>query len=169
MSGALVVAIEDDRIDVSADGATWHLPVGPRTLLERELERADPPSPVHLTNALAVVGDHVEDILNEAPDVATIRPVVARGPHAVALARVEIGRDEVPPGYRLRRADAEEVFRTLVAEPVADRRFNPGLPEDHVETIIGACCVVLAVVRRLDLTDIEIDSGAGRSTDAGTG
>ena len=53
--------------------------------------------------------------------------VVAVGEHALALARVEIGQTLVPNGYQLWRADADEVFRTLVAETSDDRRHNPGL------------------------------------------
>jgi exopolyphosphatase/pppGpp-phosphohydrolase len=82
--------------------------------------------------------------------------VIAVGPHAEAIARVEIGDTRIPAGYRLRRPDADEVFRTLAVEPVIDRRHNPGLDDDHVETIIATCCVILGVMRRLDLDSIGI-------------
>ncbi len=160
-AGGLTVTIEDRVVHIAATGgADWRLPLGPATLFEAELGRADPPSPTQLTNALAAVHDHFDDIVIETPAVLAAPSLVARGVHADVLARVEIGDDVVPPGYRLRRADAEEVFRTLVAEPAAERRFNPGLPSDHVDTIIATCCVVLAIMRRLDLAEIGIAPGA---------
>jgi len=156
-AGGLTVIIDDEQVGISmTGGASWQLPLGPVTLLDRQLERADPPGPIQLTNALAAVHDHFDDIVNESPTVLSTPSVVVVGPHADALARVEIGADVIPAGYRLRRADAEEVFRTLVAEPAAERAFNPGLAGEHVETIIGTCCVVLAVMRRLDLADLAI-------------
>ena len=92
--------------------------------------------------------------------------VVGRGwtqpggrPHAEAMARVEIGHSRIPTGYRLRRPDADEVFRTLAVEPVVDRRHNPGLDDDHVESIIATCCVILGVMRRLDLDSIGVTAG----------
>lgn len=163
-AGGLTVAIADERVDISmTGGTTWQLPLGPATLLDRQLERADPPGPIQLANALAAVHDHFDDIVNTSPAVLAAPSVVAVGPHADALARVEIGSDVVPAGYRLRRVDAEEVFRTLVAEPAAERSFNPGLASEHVETIIGTCCVVLAVMRRLDLADLAIAASDDRS------
>ena len=83
--------------------------------------------------------------------------VVIGGPHAIALACVELGADSVPDGYTLGRSDADEVFRTLVAEPIPERLHNPGLRPDHVESIIGTCCVVLAVMRRLELTRVAVE------------
>jgi uncharacterized protein len=137
-------------------GMEFHLPIGPSTLLDGPLERADPPSPAHLTNALGLVTDHLDDVLIAAPAMADPTSVVAVGDHALALARVEIGHTLVPADYELRRADADEVFRTLVAETKDDRRHNPGLDHHHVESIIGTCCVILGVMRRLDLASIRI-------------
>jgi exopolyphosphatase/pppGpp-phosphohydrolase len=83
--------------------------------------------------------------------------VTISGPHALVLACVELGADSVPEGYTLARTDADEVFRTLVAEPVSERLHNPGLQPDHVESIIGTCCVVLAVMRRLELSLVAVE------------
>jgi exopolyphosphatase/pppGpp-phosphohydrolase len=137
-------------------GTEFHVPIGPVALLDGPLGRADPPSPASLTNALGLVTDHLDDIIIAAPAMAAPTSVVAVGEHALALARVEIGQALVPNGYQLSRADADEVFRTLVAETIDDRRHNPGLDHHHVESIIGTCCVILGVMRRLDLTSITI-------------
>jgi hypothetical protein len=176
--GGLTVRIDDHRVTVTmtseetmtsgngpgptstgddVSGAEFHLPVGPLTLLDGPLERADPPSPAHLTNALGLIADHLDDVIIAAPSMANPTSVVAVGAHAVALARVEIGHVLVPTGYELRRADADEVFRTLVSETNDDRRHNPGLDEHHVESIVGTCCVILGVMRRFDLASITIN------------
>ncbi len=156
--GGLTLDLLDDRVDITmTGGGSWRLPVGPVSLFEAELERGDPPGAMQLTNAIGAVQDRFEDAAIEAPSILGARSVLAVGTHARALAHVEVGHDDPPVDYRLRRADAEEVFRTLVAEPAAERRFNPGLPPERVDDIIGTCCVILAVMRRLDLPDIGVD------------
>lgn len=156
--GALEIAITDRTIEIEMiGGGSWSLPVGPLTLVERELEHADRPTPEQLTNALGIVSDHLDDVVRESPMVLDSTNVVVVGSHAAALACVELGIDRVPDGYTLERSDADEVFRTLVAEPITERRHNPGLPPGDVESIIGVCCVVLAIMRRLELTQVSIE------------
>lgn len=160
--GGLTVSIEPRSTTISMNGGgEWSLDVGPSTLVERELRDADPPTPEQLTNALAAVHDRFEDVLIDSPIVGAAPSVVVVGPHAVSLARVELGHGDVPADYVLRRSDADEVFRTLVAETVADRRHNPGLVADDVETIVGTCCVVLAIIRRLDLHEVGVAADGG--------
>lgn len=157
--GSLIVTIDDRTVDVAmVDGQSWSVPVGPLTLVERELERSDRPAPEQLTNALGLVSDHLDDIVRESPKVLSTSGVTVMGEHAEALAKIELGSDSVPAGYTIGRADADEVFRTLVAEGIDERRHNPGLERDHVESIIGTCCIVLAVMRRLELTTVAISA-----------
>ena len=161
--GSLHVVIADRAVEIELiGGGTWSLPVGPMTLVERELERAVRPAPAQLTNALGIVSDHLDDVVRESPMVLDATRVVLSGPHAVALARVEVGAESLPDGYELERSDADEVFRTLVAEPIPERLHNPGMHPDHVESIIGTCCVVLAVMRRLELTSVSVDTHRAR-------
>lgn len=164
--GTLLVTLDDSEISIHlVGGGSWNLPVGALTLVDNELERADRPAPEQLTNALGMVTDHFDDVIRASPMVLAPTAVVALGSHVEALARVELGATAVPPGYTLSRADADEVFRTLVSEPLAERAHNPGLRSDEVETIIATCCVVLAIMRRLDLTTIGIGTDASTSTD----
>lgn len=159
--GALSVSVDDRHTTLSiVGGDAWTMPIGVATLVERELEQADRPAPAQLTNALGIVTDHLDDVLREAPTVVAARPVACVGPHAIGLARVELGLDVVPAEYTLSRADADEVFRTLVAEPSAERLHNPGLDPAQVHTIVATCCVVLAVMRRLELDAIGIGPSA---------
>lgn len=157
--GTLTIAIADRALTIStAGGEPIELPIGPITLLEGPLEGADPPSAMHLTNALGMVQDHIDDLIIEDPAMAVPSSVVATGEHAMAIAHVEVGAHTLSPGYVLGRSDADELFRTLVAEPISQRSFNPGLDERYVASIIGTCCVILAVMRRLDLQGIAIES-----------
>jgi hypothetical protein len=156
-AGSIVVHIDDERVTIAmVGGGEWTLPLGPTSLLDGALERADPPKPYHLTNALGIVHDHFDDVIRMSPSLLATPAVAATGTHVEALARVELGGATIPAGYRLARADADEVFRTLVAEPIAERRFNPGLDEEHVETIVATLCIVLTIMRRLDLDGISI-------------
>ncbi len=162
--GGLVLRIGDHAVGVAMAGVVdRELPVGPVTLVDRLLDGSDPPQPADLTNALGLVQDHFDDVVVESPIVLAASSLVATGPHATMLARVELGRDDVPAGYRLQRRDADEVFRTLVAEPVAQRRHNPGLRPDHAQSIVGTCCVILAIMRRLDSPEIGIEPPAGEA------
>ena len=49
--------------------------------------------------------------------------------------------------FRLTRAAAEDVFRTLATEPIAQRRHNPGLEPGRVDVIVGGAIVVVSVMR----------------------
>ena len=60
----------------------------------------------------------------------------------------------------LAREAAEEVFRALATERRADRLQNPGLDPRRVDTILGTCCLVLAVMRRLRLDRVLVGATA---------
>ncbi len=155
--GELTVDIADRAVRIVVEGAAeFTLPIGPVALFDGPLERSDLPSPVQLTNALGLVQDHLDDVIIAAPAIMTASSVLAVGAHAVELARVEIGSRDVPGAYALQRSDADEVFRTLALEPAIERRHNPGLDPTHVDSIVGTCCVILGIMRRLDLSQIVI-------------
>ncbi len=154
-------------IDVAPTVTTFHhagrdhvIPVGPTTLLDHELTDPDPPAPAQLTNALGVVSDHLDDVLREAPGITTARDVRLLGDEPWHLARVERGGDLPDVTVPLARAAAEEVFRALATERRADRLQNPGLDPRRVDTILGTCCLVLAVMRRLHLDRVLVGATA---------
>lgn len=166
-AGAVFLAIGDDHVDISmTGGGEWTIPLGPQSLFDGVLEQRDKPSPSHLTNALGFIHDYFDDIVVVAPSVLATPLVTATGRHAAALARVELGDEHVPTDYCLLRADADEVFRTLVAEPRAERLHNPGLGSSDVDTIIGTLCIVLAIMRRLDLSRLAIQDNMQIHDDA---
>jgi hypothetical protein len=154
--GTLILTVDDHRLVLTIDGRTHELPIGPRSLLDGPLGTSDPPLPMDLTNALGLVQDHLDDAIIADPAVGAPHAVAAHGTHAQMLARVELGTDRIPDGYELRREDADEVFRTLALEPLDARSHNPGLDPAHAESIVATCCVILGVMRRLDLRSISI-------------
>lgn len=155
----LVVDVADRTLTLAMTGGTsLSVPVGPLSLFERELGGADTPSAVQLTNALGTVHDHLDDVFIAAPTMLAPSSVVARGAHATGIARVELGTESVPSGYRLRRSDADEVFRTVATEDRSTRTHNPGLVGSQIDSIVGTCCVILGLMRRLGLDEIGIES-----------
>jgi uncharacterized protein len=154
-------------IDVAATVTTFRhagrdhtIPVGPTTLLDSELVDPDPPAPVQLTNALGVVSDHLDDVIREDPGVATARDVRVLGAEPWHLAQVERGGGVTEATVPLDREAAEDVFRVLATERRSDRLHNPGLEPDRVDTILGTCCVILAVMRRLHLDQVVVAANA---------
>ncbi len=135
------------------DGRT---PWGVVNLTATEFEGSDPPSPVQLTNALGAVGDEFDDVVRSHSELIDIAAVTFSGPLASTLARLEAGADDVADPFVLPRDAAEEIFRTVATEPASDRAYNPGLPLEHVDTVVAACCIVLTVMRRLHLDQVTI-------------
>jgi exopolyphosphatase/pppGpp-phosphohydrolase len=116
---------------------------------------ADPPLPEELTNAIGFVFDHLEDVDRELPAVVAIDHVTIAGEGIDVLAAVEVGGEVALP-YALSHEAAEDLFRTLATEPLADRRLNPGLPEHWVHPILGVCAAVAATVRYYRLDGVEL-------------
>jgi hypothetical protein len=150
-------------IDVSPTVTTFRhagrdhaIPVGPTTLVQHELADPDPPAPAQLTNALGVVTDHLDDVIRAEPAVTAARDVRVTGDEPWHLAIVERGGDIADAAVPIDREAAEDVFRTLATERRAERLHNPGLDPRRVDTILGTCCLVLAVMRRLQLDRIVV-------------
>lgn len=159
-----VVEVGGDRTIVRLpDGATHEIPWGATTLAERWLLDDDPPRPESLTNALGTVGDHLDDLLREREDLLDASSLVFRGDPITALARVEIGAEDVAATVELERDAGEEIFRIVATDTAADRAFHPGLPSADVDTIVATCCIVLAFMRRLhlDAADLLTDPAVG--------
>lgn len=132
-----------------ADGVSIDTPIGPAAIVATDLAGAgDPPAPAALTNALGTVADHVDDVVLARPDLLRSELAI-HGAEIWHLVTVEAGTPIEDPVVELTRSAAEEVFRTLATEPVAARLHNPGLDPARVVTVLGACCLVLGIVRRL--------------------
>jgi exopolyphosphatase/guanosine-5'-triphosphate,3'-diphosphate pyrophosphatase len=134
--------------------------IGAVRLTELELH-ADPPRPEELTNAIGRVQDLLDDAVRTMFDDDVARgyaeleaaTLVGIAGTITTVAAVEIGLPRYDPavvhGFRLTRPAAEDVFRTLATETLADRVHNPGLPAARADVIVGGCCVLVGVMRRL--------------------
>jgi exopolyphosphatase/guanosine-5'-triphosphate,3'-diphosphate pyrophosphatase len=138
---------------------TSSFPVGAVVLTETELHR-DPPRPEELTNAIGLVTDFMDDLVREQPQVLEATRVVGVAGTIVTIAAVELGIarfDSVAlHGMTLTREAAEDVFRTLATESLADRKSNPGLPAERADVIVGGCCALVGIMRRLRLPSITV-------------
>lgn len=157
MTITLTVEFAPHHTVCSADGVSFTLPVGPHTLAG--MLDGDPPSPESLTNAIGLLSDHLEDVSREVPAAALADEVDLFGTGLHTVVNVEAGASVALP-TTLTRAAAEELFRALATESRADRAHNPGLPLEEVHTVLGACCAVVAVFRRLDRQELTVREGA---------
>ncbi|TSA52221.1 MAG: DUF501 domain-containing protein [Actinobacteria bacterium] len=138
---------------------TSSFPVGAVVLTETELHR-DPPRPEELTNAIGLVTDFMDDLVREHPQVLEATRVVGVAGTIVTIAAVELGLASFDGsalhGMRLTRDAAEDVFRTLATEVLADRVCNPGLPPERADIIVGGCCALVAIMRRLRISELTV-------------
>lgn len=130
--------------------AVTSIDVGSVRVTERFL-RGDPPSAGELADALDVVRTELDEAVRLNPPLLDAARLVGLGGTVTTMAAVEIGlreyRRDAIHHFKLTRDAAEDVFRTLATERASDRRFNPGLPEARVPTIVAGTLVVVAVMR----------------------
>ncbi len=159
----LVVDIGGGSTELSVGSESFEgaesIPVGCVRLTEQQLH-SDPPAPEELTNAIAIVDAYLDDVVRELPAVNDALTLIGTGGTITTIAAVEIGlatydRDALHR-FELTRPAAEDVFRTLATERLADRVHNPGLPRDRADIIVGGCCVLLAVMRRFGFKDCVV-------------
>jgi len=139
--------------------AARSIPVGSVRLTEQQLH-SDPPAPEELSNAFAIVDAYLDDVVRELPEVEDAVTLVGTGGTITTIAAVEIGlasydRDALHR-FVLTHAAAEDVFRTLATERLADRVHNPGLARDRADIIVGGCCALLGVMRRFDFKECVV-------------
>jgi exopolyphosphatase/guanosine-5'-triphosphate,3'-diphosphate pyrophosphatase len=118
----------------------------------------DPPTPEELSQAVHVVREHLADVLREVPAVTTAKTLVGLAGTVSSFAMIEQGlatydRDRVHH-FRLTKAAAEDVFRTLATEAAADRRHNPGLEPGRVDVIVGGAIILVTVLRTLGFDEL---------------
>ena len=112
------------------------------------------------SGALSVVEAHLDEISRALPAAREANTFIGLGGTFTTMAAVEIGLDpydrNMINGFRLTKAAAEDVFRTLVTERFADRIHNPGLAEARGHTIVGGSCAVVAIMRFFGLDAVRI-------------
>ena len=137
------------------------MPFGVVTITEAELH-GDPPRAEELSNAISMVGDAVDNSAIERPLLGDAARVIGVAGSIVTIAAVELGLREFDSsrlhGMQLSKDAAEDVFRTLATERLADRVHNPGLPLERAGFIVGGCCILVAIMRRLGLDHITVST-----------
>jgi exopolyphosphatase/guanosine-5'-triphosphate,3'-diphosphate pyrophosphatase len=140
--------------------------------LTEQILHSDPPTPEELSVAVQVVRDHLTDVDRVVTGAAHAKTLIGTAGTVWTMAAIELGVDasesERIHHFRLSRASAEEVFRTLATEPIARRRHNPGLEPGRVDVIVGGVIVVVAVMRHwgfdeLLVSEADILDGLARS------
>jgi exopolyphosphatase / guanosine-5'-triphosphate,3'-diphosphate pyrophosphatase len=164
---ALTIRLGNDATLVDFDGEQHVVPIGAVTLGTDEFA-SDPPRPEELTNAIGKVVDHLDDMLRVLPGAADAEHIDIVGDLASVIAAVEFGGNPSLP-FALPRAAAEDLFRTVATESSAERALNPGLPTDAVETIVAACCIVVALMRHLHLHEVDLHAHDDRDFAADRG
>jgi exopolyphosphatase / guanosine-5'-triphosphate,3'-diphosphate pyrophosphatase len=118
---------------------------------------SDPPLPEELSAAISVVQTHLDDVERLLPQVLDAGRFVGLAGTVSTAAAVEIGLAEYDRSqihhFRLSRAAAEDVFRTLATESRAVRIHNPGLEEARADVIVGGMCILVAIMRRFEFDD----------------
>jgi exopolyphosphatase/guanosine-5'-triphosphate,3'-diphosphate pyrophosphatase len=128
--------------------------------LSEQLLVSDPPAPEELSEAVAVVRDHLADVDREVPAARDAATLVGLAGTVTTVAAVELGLPEYDADklhhFRLSKEAAEEVFRTLATEAAAERRHNPGLEPGRVDVIVGGAVVLVTILRVLGFDEVLV-------------
>jgi exopolyphosphatase/guanosine-5'-triphosphate,3'-diphosphate pyrophosphatase len=121
---------------------------------------SDPPAPEELSNAVAVVRDHIADVERAIPGVADAGTLVGLAGTVSTIAAIELGLAEYDGSilhhFTLTKAAAEDVFRTLATETLAQRAHNPGLEPGRVDVIVGGAVVLVTILRTLGFDELLV-------------
>ena len=137
--------------------AQLSIDVGCVRLTERFFS-TDPPAPEDLAAAISYTDAWLEDVQREIPQLGEAQTVVGLAGTVSTVAAVEQGLavydHDALHHFVLDKEAAEDVFRTLATEARADRLHNPGLEEARADVIVGGCCVLVAILRRLAIDEV---------------
>lgn len=119
---------------------------------------SDPPTAEELSQAIHVVREHLADVLREVPGLTAAKTLVGLAGTVSSMAMIEQGlrgydRDRVHH-FRLTKAAAEDVFRTLATEAIEDRRHNPGLEPGRVDVIVGGAVILVSILRSFGFDEV---------------
>jgi len=135
------------------------LNIGCVRITERWLS-SDPCAPEELANAVSDVRDELSQVATAIPQLSEARTVLGLAGTLSTVAAVDQGlaeydRDRIHH-FCVTRAIAEDVFRTLALESVAERKTNPGLEPERAEVIVGGLIVLVATIRAFGIEEILV-------------
>jgi len=120
---------------------------------------SDPPAPEELSNAVSAVRDHLADVERAVPALRDAATLIGLAGTVTSIAAVELGVEysrEAIHHFRLTRAAAEDVFRTLALESTEERRHNPGLEPERVDVIVGGAIVLVTILRTFEVDELLV-------------
>lgn len=117
----------------------------------------DPPRPEELVACLSITETYIDELVREFPLIRESPRFVGLAGTVSTTAAVEQGlaeydRDRIHH-FVLTRPAVEDVFRTLATENRAERLGNPGLEVGRADVIVGGLCVLVQIMRQLDLDE----------------
>lgn len=132
------------------------LDIGSVRLTEKYVHH-DPPQPEELSACLTVTELHLDDALRAVPALAQPCRLVGVAGTVTTVAAVELGlieydRDRIHH-FALSKEAAEDVFRTLAVEALADRIHNPGLHPGRADVIVAGACILVKIMRYFDFDE----------------
>jgi len=132
------------------------LDIGSVRLTEKYIHH-DPPLPEELSACLSVSELHLDDAVRAIPALGGPCRLVGVAGTITTVAAVELGletydRDRVHH-FRLSKDAAEDVFRTLATEALADRVHNPGLHPGRADVIVAGICILVRIMRYFDFDE----------------
>jgi exopolyphosphatase/guanosine-5'-triphosphate,3'-diphosphate pyrophosphatase len=130
--------------------------IGCVRLTEKYLHH-DPPWAEELTQCISITELHLDDVARAIPGVGAAATFVGLAGTVTTAAAVELGlatydRDAIHH-FGLTKAAAQDVFRTLATEPLADRIHNPGLERARADVIVGGMCILVTIMRRFGFAE----------------
>jgi exopolyphosphatase / guanosine-5'-triphosphate,3'-diphosphate pyrophosphatase len=121
---------------------------------------SDPPAPEELSAAKSIVRDHLADVEREIPTVLDAGTLVGVGGTITTVAAIELGLPDYDPDkinhFRLTKAAAEDVFRTLATETAEQRRHNPGLDPGRVDVIVAGALELVTIMRAYGFDEVLV-------------
>lgn len=125
--------------------------------LTQQFIQHDPALPEELSACISVVQLHLDDLVGAVPAAADAKQLVGLAGTVTTAAAVELGLIDYDPEivhhFRLTKAAAEDVFRTLATEDREQRLSNPGLHPGRADVIVGGLCILVKVMRYLDFEE----------------
>lgn len=121
---------------------------------------SDPPTAEELSGAVSVVRDYLADVERDVPGARGAHTLVGLAGTVTTIAAIELGLPEYDSAalhhFRLSKVAAEDVFRTLALESLAQRRHNPGLEPERVDVIVGGAVVLVAIMRAFGFDEMLV-------------
>ena len=128
--------------------------------LTEQFMHSDPPRAEELANVLQIIESHLDDVRRDLPGLDQARTIIAVAGTATTVVAIEVGLQvydrQVVDGFVLSKAAAEDVFRTIATESLADRVHNPGLEPARADVIVAGAAILVGIIRYLGADSVLV-------------